>query len=196
MKLNPDIYSTKLTERTYTSISEDWVAEFKLSSNDTQKTSVFFVIYGQPLEVGAKAMIYTASTFCSTQGEIFCNFAVGEHHRKNIAQIITVSCTYTTHLWVKYPYNFTFGTIRATYTFFQCLLSRRIHIAYRTWFTNLSGDFFYFGVFEETVPLLQTVDVFLPFGMVCQSRLSRRWELQQPLIDIASKFMFFIFDPA
>ena len=106
MKLNPDIYSTKLTERRSIylfhqvdrSISEDWVAEFKLSSNDTQKTSVFFVIYGQPLEVGAKAMIYTASTFCSTQGEIFCNFAVGEHHRKNIAQIITVSCTYTTHL--------------------------------------------------------------------------------------------------
>ena len=49
---------------------------------------------------------------------------------------------FATHHWVKYPHNFTFGIIRATSTFLQCLLSRRIHIAYRTWFTNLSGDFF------------------------------------------------------
>ena len=53
----------------------------------------FFDIYGQPLEVGTKAMIYTVSMFCSTQEDIFFNFAVGEHHSKNIALIITVSCT-------------------------------------------------------------------------------------------------------
>ena len=30
-------------------------------------------------------MIYTVSTFYSTQGEIFCNFAFGQYHSKHIA---------------------------------------------------------------------------------------------------------------